>query len=168
MRGLFAAAALWLCACTNSRTSTPGNGLYSDENDDWCNEDGDEIVQTPNGRFCQHPPLPAVDAGARPNDPCAVGGYCRSSDESCTLLFDDPGHPACQLTQELRCITNLWRANLAPVEIYQEDADCSLPDAGEADFDASDASVEAGESPANASDSGPDASWEAGLFVDAG
>jgi hypothetical protein len=88
------------------------------------------------------------------NGPCAVGEYCSSDGETCTRVFEDPENPECQLTQQLPCVTNRWRANLTPVKAHQSDPDCSAPpvcEAGTCSVDAGDAR-DAGDAAADASD----------------
>lgn len=153
--------------CTSSCEFIPDRSRtdFPDCSIGWfCDEDGTWTYDLEPGTDCFGP----IDAAPPASEPCAVGAYCRSETETCSLVFNDVDNPACQLTQELRCVTQLWRAHLTPIEIYREDPDCSAPALGDAAVDAGDASTDGGSSSTGASDSGPNATLDAGQFVDAG
>jgi hypothetical protein len=117
-----------LCPMCADSEGDEWSGVYDDYD---CNSE-------PEG--CECPPEVGnpCPTGSLPPDatPCEVGEYCWNDSERCSLLFRDPDNPACQLTQELQCVINRWRANLGPTEIYDNDPDCTQDAATREDADA--------------------------------
>jgi hypothetical protein len=89
--------------------------------------------------------------------PCQVGAYCQTDGETCNSVYNDPNNEVCQLTRELRCITNKWRGDLGPVAVFNSDPDCNFaPNSGAGgpgptmNHDSGDASPDATTSPDDA------------------
>lgn len=151
--------------CTSSK-----DDRSRDNYDDYCEELGSYPVETPTGIYCQHIDGPGPDL-TPDSGTCQVGGYCRSEGETCNSVYDDTENPACQLTRELRCVTNKWRGNLAPVEFYSNDSDCprapSCEDGGACSADAGTVPLDASDAVLDASDTASSLDATADSSVDA-